>query len=96
MSGKVIPMDAAGGTAANVWDGRSIQEALSEVNRELQVRVRCFPRWIKEGRVDAIEAEDRLDRLSAAKHFLEQCLEGVAACADVPRTGDMTDAAATA
>jgi len=72
------------------WDGRSIHEAISEVNRELQVRVRCFPRWIKEGKVDAVEAEDRIDRLTAAKHFLEALSDHISALKSVPRTGDMT------
>lgn len=96
MSGKVIKMEQPAGTGCHVWDGRSLKEALSEVNRELAVRTRCFPRWIAEGRVDAIEAKDRLDRLTAAKHFLELCLEGDAARSSVPSTGDMTTAAASA
>lgn len=52
------------------WQGRSLLEAISEVNREINVRVRCYPRWIAEGRKDPVEAQDCLDRLQAARHFL--------------------------
>jgi len=51
--------------------GRSIEEALSELGRELQVRVRCFPRWVKEGKMSAVEANDRLQRHEAAIQYLE-------------------------
>ena len=50
---------------------RSIQEALDEVARELNVRSRCFPRWITEGRVSRTDAQDRLDRLATAHVLLE-------------------------
>ena len=52
---------------------RSIAEALSEVQRELRVRQRCYPRWQVEGKIDVIDAMDRLDRLQAAVHYLEEC-----------------------
>lgn len=45
---------------------RSKQEALDELQRELNVRRRCFPRWVKDGRVSATDAQDRIDRLSSA------------------------------
>jgi hypothetical protein len=46
-------------------------EALSELQREVNVRKRCYDRWVQEGRLTAIDARDRLDRLVAAIHFLE-------------------------
>lgn len=46
-------------------------EALSELQRECNVRKRCYDRWVQEGRLTAVDARDRLDRLIAAIHFLE-------------------------
>jgi hypothetical protein len=45
---------------------RTQTEALDELVREFNVRARCFPRWVKEGRVSATDAQDRLDRLATA------------------------------
>lgn len=45
---------------------RSFEEALDELQREFNVRQRCFPRWITEGRVSRTDAQDRLDRLATA------------------------------
>lgn len=50
---------------------RDIDEAKSEIERELNIRARCFPRWIKEGKVNRIDAQDRLDRLASALLILE-------------------------
>lgn len=49
---------------------RPLQEAIDEVERELNVRSRCFPRWITEGRVSRTDAQDRLDRLATAYQAL--------------------------
>ena len=51
---------------------RSYDEACSEVEREMNVRSRCFPRWITEGKVNRVDAQDRLDRLGSALHMLER------------------------
>lgn len=51
---------------------RSIDEAISECEREAHVRLRCFDRWIQEGKVSRVDAWDRLERLlSAIKHLRE-------------------------
>jgi hypothetical protein len=50
-------------------------EALSELERELQVRERCFPRWVAEGRVSRIDARDRLDRQKKAVIILRALLD---------------------
>jgi hypothetical protein len=50
---------------------RTTREAIDEINRELNVRSRCFPRWIKEGKVSNTDAQDRLDRLASAILILE-------------------------
>lgn len=49
---------------------RPLQEAVDEVKRELQVRERCFRRWIGDGRVSATDAQDRYDRLASALEVL--------------------------
>jgi hypothetical protein len=55
---------------------RSVEEALSEVDRELSVRVRCFGRWVADRKLAAIDAKDRLERLVAAYHFLRVLHDG--------------------
>jgi len=47
------------------------QAAVDELERELNVRVRCFPRWVAEGRIAKTDAQDRLDRLHTAFHLLK-------------------------
>ena len=49
---------------------RSKQEALDELNREFNVRRRCFARWVLDGRLSATDAQDRLDRLASAIDML--------------------------
>jgi predicted site-specific integrase-resolvase len=49
---------------------RQIDEALSEVSRELQVRRRCYHRWIQDGKLSTVDARDRIERLEAAEHYL--------------------------
>jgi len=49
----------------------SRDEALSELQREANVRKRCYDRWVQEGRLTAVDARDRLDRILAAIHFLQ-------------------------
>lgn len=51
---------------------RPLQEAYDEISRELDLRRRCYPRWVPEGRLSATEAKDRLARLEAALAFLKQ------------------------
>jgi hypothetical protein len=56
---------------------RDMQEARDELAREYAVRSRCFPRWIKEGRLSTTDAQDRLDRLASAIEFLNAVETGV-------------------
>jgi hypothetical protein len=51
------------------------QAAVDELYRELQVRLRCFPRWIEEGRVSRTDAIDRIDRLNTALQLLKGVVE---------------------
>lgn len=54
---------------------RDLQEQLDELNRELNVRTRCFDRWVSEGRMTATDAQDRLDRLASAVTTLTELQE---------------------
>ena len=49
---------------------RTIEEAKAEVERELQVRSRCYDNWIRDGKMTSIDAVDRMDRLAAAFDLL--------------------------
>jgi hypothetical protein len=49
---------------------RSREEALSELQRELRVRERCYERWVKDGKLDQIDSTDRMERLIAAIHYI--------------------------
>lgn len=51
---------------------RSLDEALSEVDREIKVRARCYDRWISEGKLSSVDARDRIERLQAALAFLQR------------------------
>lgn len=48
----------------------SIMEAQSELDREVQVRSRCFDKWVTEGRISWSDARDRMARLGAASKLL--------------------------
>lgn len=55
---------------------RTLEEAIAEVEREFNVRERCFPKWVADGRLTNIDAKDRLERLGAACYFLRALLAG--------------------
>lgn len=55
---------------------RTLEEAQSEVERECEVRKRCFDRWVAEGRLSRIDANDRLERMISANIFLKNLLTG--------------------
>lgn len=46
------------------------QEALDELERELNVRARCFDRWVGEGRMSMTDARDRIERMATAHKLL--------------------------
>lgn len=48
----------------------TLEQAADEVEREFNVRTRCFPRWIEDGRLSRTDAQDRLDRQFTALRFL--------------------------
>jgi hypothetical protein len=50
---------------------RSLEEAIDEVKRELDVRRRVYDRWAAEGKVSRTDAKDRFARLFSALYYLE-------------------------
>lgn len=60
---------------------RTLPEALSEVRREIGVRERCYHRWIADGKLDAVEAKDRQERMAAAAHYLNIAIAEATAAA---------------
>lgn len=55
---------------------RSLQESVDEVERELNVRRKCFDRWVGDGRLAQTDALDRFQRMCSAWHYLKRCLTG--------------------
>lgn len=53
----------------------SNEEAWSEVEREIQVRARCYDKWVGEGKIAWADARDRLARLGKASQLLKALLE---------------------
>lgn len=63
---------------------RSIEEALSECQRELQVRDRCYARWVSEGKLTSVDARDRMERLQAAVDYLDRAFSLQQVTQEVP------------
>lgn len=80
-------------TTGTTINTRSAREAHSEVMRELGVRRRCYGRWVADGKLSDIDAQDRLERLEKAAEIIEKLilLEGVPL--SVVREDDKTFAA---
>lgn len=50
---------------------RDIDEAIAEIQREMDVRKRLFDKWVSECRMSWVDANDRLCRhMSALKHLI--------------------------
>jgi hypothetical protein len=62
---------------------RPMHEAMDEVERELNVRKRCFPKWIEDGRLSRTDARDRLARQQAALDILTQLNKEFPDCVSV-------------
>jgi len=52
--------------------GRTLQEALDELDRELAVRHTCYDKWLAKGTLTKSDAKDRMERMVAAFKFLEE------------------------
>jgi hypothetical protein len=55
---------------------RNAEEAVSELEREAQVRKRCFDRWVTDGRLSYTDARDRQERLLSAIGLLRRMESG--------------------
>jgi hypothetical protein len=53
-------------------DERKLQAAIDELQREFDVRARCYDRWITEKKLTVTDARDRLERLNWAIVHLRQ------------------------
>lgn len=51
---------------------RSLEEAISEVDRELKVRLRVYDRWVADGKLSTVDARDRVERLQSALAYLNR------------------------
>ena len=47
-----------------------VEVALGEIQRERQVRERCYGRWVDEGKMSRIDAKDRMERIIQAEELL--------------------------
>jgi len=61
---------------------RTMKEALSEVSRELGVRRRCYSRWVSDGKLSDIDAEDRMARLETAREIIERAIQNAELVSD--------------
>lgn len=52
-----------------------LDEAASELDREMGVRERCFPGWIETGKVSRIDARDRFTRMKKAQEIINFLLD---------------------
>jgi hypothetical protein len=69
---------------------RNPEEALSELLRESQVRERCYDRWIADGKMTSVDAQDRFDRLNRAiEHLTTYRSQTEAAARTVTSSGDL-------
>lgn len=55
---------------------RSIGEALAELDREINLRIRMYPDWIKSRKLSALDAVDRLERMAKGAQTLQALLDG--------------------
>lgn len=58
---------------ANQNGARSLEEAVSEVQREIDVRRRLYDRWVEQGKLTRVDAHDRLERMLSALRYLLAC-----------------------
>lgn len=49
-----------------------IEQQIQCVAREIKMRERCYPRWVKQGRMKGAEAQRELERMRAVLHTLQE------------------------
>jgi len=52
-----------------------VEAPLGEIQRERQVRERCYGRWVDEGKMSRIDAKDRMERIIQAEELLSLLLD---------------------
>lgn len=68
---------------ANQNGNRTLDEAISEIQREIDVRRRLYDRWVTEGKFSYVDGHDRLERMLTALKILLTVTED-----DEPITGN--------
>jgi len=62
------------------WDttecAYTLDDARKEIERESNVRMKCYDRWVAEGKMTQTEADTRMGSLVAAWHFLADTEQG--------------------
>jgi len=75
-----------------------LEPALDELERELNVRMRCFDKWISEGRMSGTDARDRVSRLMGAILIIKRCAaydpSAFTMPSQVTSSGDLSESAA--
>lgn len=54
---------------------KALEEAGSELDREMSVRESCYKRWIADGKLSRIDAKDRWDRMLLAQQLVNFMLD---------------------
>lgn len=65
--------DLFGRTSDEMQD--ELDQAGSELDREMGVRERCFPNWIEQGKISRIDAKDRFQRMEKAQQMINFLLD---------------------
>lgn len=76
-----------------VHGNRTLDQAIDEISRELQVRRRIYDRWVTECKLSRTDALDRMERLMTALICLTR--QNTYQLADVPLTLAQEEALAT-
>lgn len=53
----------------------ALDEAGSELDREMGVRERCFKNWVEQGKISRVEAKDRFSRMQIAQMLINFMLD---------------------
>lgn len=54
---------------------KALEQAGSELDREMGVRERCFKQWIEQGKLSRIDAKDRWERMLLAQQMINFLLD---------------------
>jgi len=49
-----------------------LKKQIQCVAREIKMRERCYPRWVRQGRMKEAEAQRELERMRAVLHTLQE------------------------